>query len=350
MNIVHLEDERWDSGLAHYAVTLAAEQARRGQNVSVWGLENSPVLKDAAARGLATRGWRSGVLGWSQIPALRRDLARFKPDVVNAHTGSAHARALLIAPKGAAVVRTRGDARSPQKNILTRVTAARTAALIAANTTIKFQLESVFPGILAHFVPQGIEGPSETAPLPGVPRIGMIARLDPVKGHAVLIDAAMSLKSELPALKVSCAGEGRLLESLRSSLAARGLSQTVEFIGRVADKWSFLASCRIGVAASTGSEAVSRAALEWMAAGRPLIATKVGGLADLVEDGATGLLIPPGDPSALAAAVRSLVRDPARAERMGRAARTRWENKFSLAPFYAATQKVYDQAIDSLSR
>ncbi len=111
MNILHLEDEPWDSGIAHYAVTLAAEQARQGHRVALWGVAGSPLVEDAAALGLATRTWTAGPQGWLEIPALRRDLAAFKPEIVNAHTGSAHALALILAPKGAAVIRTRGDAR-----------------------------------------------------------------------------------------------------------------------------------------------------------------------------------------------------------------------------------------------
>ena len=348
MNIVHIEDEPWDSGIAHYAVTLAAEQARRGHRVAVWGDKFSPVLKRASELGLPTRGWESGPLGWLELPALRRELAAFAPQIVNAHTGSAHAFALLLAPKGAAVVRTRGDARPPRANALTRLTAARTRALIAANAVLKAQLEAAFPGTPVRLIPQGIDGPRDVSPMTGMPYVGMIARMDPVKGHGVLLDAAQTLKPLVPGLKILCAGEGPELKRLSWRLQPQGLDGTIHFLGRVADKWAFLAGCRIGVVASLGSEAVSRAALEWMAAGRPLIATNVGGIPDLVEDGATGLLIPPGDAGALAAAVKALLDDPARAGAMGRAGRDRWEKHYSLAPFFERTQTVYDEAIHAL--
>jgi len=348
--IVHLEDEPWDSGIAHYAVTLAAEQARRGHAVAVWGLKESPVLKQAAAQGLPTRGWTEGPLGWAEIPALRRELAKLAPKIVNAHTGSAHALALMIVPKGAAVIRTRGDARPAVATSLTSWSARRTAAFIAANTAISGQLLAAFPKSTVRIVTQGIDGPDDAAPMPGPPFVGMIARMDPVKGYGVLMDAAQILKPVVPGLRLRCAGEGQLLERLRWQLKPQGLEGTVSFLGRVADKWSFLAGCRLGVVASTGSEAVSRAALEWMAAGRPLIATNVGGLPDLVVDGVTGLLVPPGDAETLAAAVRSLIENPERAEEMGRAARERWEESFSLSPFYRSTEKVYAEAIDALPR
>jgi glycosyltransferase involved in cell wall biosynthesis len=350
VNIVHLEDEPWDSGIAHYALTLAAEQARRGHRVAVWGLRDSPVLKGAAKLGLPTRGWAQGPAGWTEIPALRRELAAFAPQIVNAHTGSSHAMALITVPKGAAVIRTRGDARAVHATALTRWAAGRTAAFIAANSIIEAQLKTAFPNTPARLVLQGIESPDEVAPMPGPPFIGLIARLDPVKGHVVLIDAAQTLKTSVPGLRVLCAGEGALLERLRWQLKPLGLAETVSFLGRVADKWAFMSGCRLGVVASIGSEAVSRAALEWMAAGRPVVATTVGGLADLVEDGFTGLLIPPGDPAALAAAIKTLLDDPARAEMMGRRARDRWEENFSLGPFYQNTRKVYEEAINSIPR
>lgn len=350
MNIVHLEDEPWDSGIAHYAVTLAAEQSRRGHKVAVWGLKGSPVLKQAAEAGLPARGWTPGPEGWLEIPALRREMAAFAPAVINAHTGSSNALALMIVPKGAAVVRTRGDARPAHATSLTRWAAGRTQLFVAANSSIELQLKEAFPDTPVSLVSQGIDGPEDAAPMPGMPFIGIIARLDQVKGHDVLVDAAELLKPRIPDLKIFCAGDGKQRERLCWQLPARGLDGMVRFLGHVPDRWSFLAGCRIGVVASLGSEAVSRACLEWMAAGRPLIATKVGGIPDIVADGATGLLIPPGDAAALADAIQTLLWEPERAEEMGRAARTRWEEYFSPAPFYANTQKAYEDAIAALPR
>ncbi|MBI4371170.1 MAG: glycosyltransferase family 4 protein [Elusimicrobia bacterium] len=348
MNVVHLEDEPWDSGIAHYALTLAAEQARRGRRTTLWGLADSPVLAEARRHGLTPRGWSAAA--WLQLPSLRREMAALAPDVINAHTGSAHLLALLLAPRRCAVVRTRADARAPRSGLLARLTARRTAAFIAANSFIQAQLEQAFPRARVRLVPQGIAGPEQAPPLPAEPVIGVLARLDPVKGHDVVLDAAAELRARRPSLRVLCAGEGRLRERLSWQLKPLGLSETVSLPGRVPDPWTFAARCRIGVVASTGSEAVSRAALEWMASGRPLVATRVGGLPDLVEDGRTGLLIPPGDARALSEALDALIFDPARAQAMGRAGRERWERLFSPGPFYEATQKVYEDALAHLPR
>jgi glycosyltransferase involved in cell wall biosynthesis len=339
--VVHLEDEAWDSGLAQYALDLAAEQKRRGHDARVWGRRDSPVLAGAAARGLPTRGWKNA---WLELPALRRELAAMKPNVLDAHTGSAHALALALVPRRAVVVRTRGDARPPKGGFIARLVAARTAAFIAANSELKSQMERALPGARVRLVPQGAAGPEKASALASAPVVGMLARFDPVKGHETAIAAARLLARDVKGVALFCAGDGILRERLSRGLKPLGLEGLVEFPGRVVDKWAFIASCRVGIVPSLGSEAVSRAALEWMAAGRAVVASRVGGLPDLIEDGETGLLVPPGDPAALAAAVRSLLDDSARLEKYSAAARARWERLFSLRTFYETTQDVYEKA------
>lgn len=180
--------------------------------------------------------------------------------------------------------------------------------------------------------------------LPAQPTVGMIARFDKVKGHEIFIDAVVRLKAKVRGLRARCAGEGLLLERLRWQLKPAGLEGVVEFLGRVADKWAFMSACRVGVVSSVGSEAISRAVLEWMAMGRPVIASNVGGISDLIDDGVTGLLVPPGDPAALAEALCALLLDPQKAQAYGRNARARWEKEFGLNTFYEETQRVYDEA------
>jgi glycosyltransferase involved in cell wall biosynthesis len=345
VNILHIEDEPWDSGMAHYALTLAVEQVRNGHRVEFWGRADSPVLTEARRLGLTVRGWPAGVLGILSWGSQRREADTFAPRVINAHTGTAHTTALVLAAKRPyVVVRTRGDARLPKTDALTRYVAGRTSAFIAVNRALEAALKSAFPGAKVARVAQGLDGPEQAAALPAAPIAGMIARFDKVKGHEILIDAIARLKPKVPGLRARCAGEGRLLERLRWQLKPAGLEGVVEFAGRAADKWAFMAACRVGVVPSLGSEAVSRAALEWMALGRPVIASSVGGLPDIVEDGVTGLLVPPGDSAALAEALSSLLLDPQKAEELGRNARARWESEFGLNRFYEETQRIYDEA------
>ena len=345
MNILHIEDEPWDSGMAHYAVTLAVEQVRNGHRVEFWGRADSPVLTEARRLGLTVRGWTGGAAGLLSWGSQRREAGTFAPRVINAHTGSAHTVALVLAAKRpCAVVRTRGDARMPKAGALARFAAARTDAFIAVNRTLESALKSAFPKAKVARVAQGLDGPAHATFLPAAPVVGMIARFDKVKGHEILIDAIARLKTKIPGLRVRCAGEGRLLERLRWQLKPAGLEGVVEFPGRVVDKWPFMAACRIGVVPSLGSEAVSRAALEWMSLGRPVVASRLGGLPDIVDDGVAGFPVPPVASAARPEALSSVLLDPKKAEDLGRNGRARWESEFSLNTFYEETQRVYDEA------
>ncbi|MEK7388481.1 MAG: glycosyltransferase family 4 protein [Elusimicrobiota bacterium] len=344
MNILHLQDEPWDSGIAHYALTLAAEQARRGHRVEFWGREGSPVVDAARALGLKASGWnRLGVL--SQL----RRAAEFNPRVINAHTGSSQCLAIVLAAgRSCAVVRTRGDARLARATPLTRFAAARTSLFIAANSALEASLIQAHPRARVTKITQGVTGPDIAPPLPGQPIVGMLARFDPVKGHDVLIAAMSKLKETTPNMRAACAGSGTLLDAMRAKANAAGLGSRIAFPGRVEDPGAFIASCRIGTVPSLSSEAVSRATLEWMSAGRAVVASRVGGIPDLVEDGVSGLLVDPGDSDGLARAFSSLLYDPGLAESMGRAARLRWQEQFSMTRFYESTQRAYDAASSNL--
>jgi glycosyltransferase involved in cell wall biosynthesis len=350
VNIVHIEDEPWDSGIADYALALAKEQRRRGHDVRVFGRAGSPFLVEAKSAGLPIRGWRSTAAAFLSAGAISRELRALRAEVVVAHTGSAHSLAALTAPRTAALVRTRADARPPKRNALTRWVASRTARFIAANAEIERQLRRTFPHARVDLVPQGLAGPERPANLPTAPTLGLLARLDPVKGHETALLAAGLLRSRVPGLRLICAGAGRLESALKARVVALSLGSEAEFVGRVENKWDFMAACRLGIVASLGSEAVSRACLEWMAAGRPVIASRVGGLPELVDDGVTGLLIAPGDPSALAEAAYSLLADPARLAAMGAAGRERWEKFYSLSPFYENSLRAYEKALHDISR
>jgi glycosyltransferase involved in cell wall biosynthesis len=350
MNIIHVEDEPWDSGIAHYALTLAEAQARSGHHVHFWSLRDSPVLHEAQNRNLHVYPLTNGLLKWTQLSAFKKAMEEARPDVVNSHTGSAQALVGMILPPGVAHVRTRGDARPPKSTPLTRLSLRSTAAFIAANSRIQSQLRVTFPGMTVDCIPQGIFAPPTESPLPSSATLGLIARLDPVKGHEVMIEAATKVISLIPETTFLCAGSGRLHQSLTDLIAKYSLNEHIRLLGHQPNKWAFLASCRIGLITSIASEAVSRAALEWMASARPIIASDVGGLSDLVEHNVTGLLIKPNDARALADAIMSMLENPLRTQEMGRAARERWEKLFSIQPFMEQTQKSYEKAIHHISR
>jgi sugar transferase (PEP-CTERM/EpsH1 system associated) len=170
--------------------------------------------------------------------------------------------------------------------------------------------------------------------------IGTAGRLVPVKDHANLIDALAIARDRGCGLTTLIAGEGPLRPALEAQIADRGLAAQVKLLGQRADIERIMAALDIFVLPSK-SEGMSNTILESMASGAATLATRVGGAEELVEDGRTGLLVPPSDPGALAAALVRLASDrPGRAA-MGAAARLKAESEFSLARMLRDYETLY---------
>ena len=162
----------------------------------------------------------------------------------------------------------------------------------------------------------------EEFPIPlGAPIVGVVARLEPEKGHPTLIDAWPAVLAAVPNAHLLIVGEGSTREALEEQVAALGIGASVTFTGRRDDVPAVTAALDVAVLPSY-REAQGLSILEAMALYRPVVASAVGGIPEMIEHGRTGLLVPPRDPAALAASiVRLLGRPPLR--RHARARRTR---------------------------
>jgi glycosyltransferase involved in cell wall biosynthesis len=157
------------------------------------------------------------------------------------------------------------------------------------------------------------------------PRVGVVANLRPVKGLDVFVRAAALIRQRHPRAAFTVAGEGELREALEQQAAAEGLAEHLSLLGSVEDIPGFLAGLDVAVL-SSHAEGMSNALLEYMAAGRAIVATRVGAAAELIDNGVHGFLVPPGDAQKLAEAIGSLLEDRELAQRLGAAARRRaWE-------------------------
>lgn len=145
---------------------------------------------------------------------------------------------------------------------------------------------------------------------PGVLRVGMIARMNnAVKNHPAFLKAAAKLLKQCPTVEFVLVGDGPLRPGLEDLALELGIAEKVLFAGERQDIPAVLASLDVSVLISS-SESLSNVILESMAAGVPVVATGVGGTPELVKDGETGLLVPPGDEEKLVEALARLVRDP----------------------------------------
>jgi glycosyltransferase involved in cell wall biosynthesis len=138
--------------------------------------------------------------------------------------------------------------------------------------------------------------------------IGCVARLEPEKGHAILLDAFRHVSARNRRVRLLLIGDGGERERLVSMAQAFGLNGSVRFLGIRSDIPELLRTCDMAVLASS-QEGLPIALLEAMAAGKPVVATRVGSVPQVVQDGLTGLLVLPGDAAALAEALETLIAD-----------------------------------------
>ncbi len=179
---------------------------------------------------------------------------------------------------------------------------------------------------------------------PSAPIVVSIGRHVPEKGYRHLVDGAALLARTKPGVHWILVGDGELRGELEAQARRLGLAPHVRFAGWRDDVAEVLALADVFVLPSE-SEGFGRVLVEAMAMGRPVVATNVGGIPDIVLDGETGLLVEPADPAALASAVGALLDEPARAARLGAAGRARAESTFSLGAHVDAVERVYDEII-----
>lgn len=175
----------------------------------------------------------------------------------------------------------------------------------------------------------------------GVLRVGMIARMNnPVKNYPGLLHAAARLVPRFPTLEFLLVGDGPLRPNLEKMCRNLGIERHVHFLGDRGDVPSILASMDISVLTSF-SESLSNSVLESMAAGLPVVATRVGGNEELVRDGETGFLVAPNDEVGLASALEHLLMEPHLRAGFGARAREVARANFALARVIEQYEKLY---------
>lgn len=181
----------------------------------------------------------------------------------------------------------------------------------------------------------------------GAPVVAVVSRLNRLKGIEYFLEAAALLATRFPEALFLIVGDS-ISQAYRNELQARarelGLGERISFTGFRSDVPDLLCEAAVSVLPSL-SEGLSNVVLETMAAGVPVVATSVGGTPEMVEDGVTGLLVPPRDARALAEAIGSLLADPARGRAIGRAGRQRVAERFSLQAMVSGTEQLYERLL-----
>jgi len=327
----------------------------------------APLLQEARHLGveLRTVPQLRGAQGWARLPALVQQIRRERAAVFHAHlTWPLACRMGLL---GAALARVPAVVATAQlfvdlppsgwTTMQHRVVSACVDRYLAVSRQVAAQLRERF-GVRADKITQVPNAvaldrfPRAVSPAPARPTdpavphtVLTVARLDPQKGLHDLVAAA----ALVPEARVMVVGEGPERPALETEIARLGLGDRVHLLGFRSDVPDLLAASDLFVLPSL-FEGLPLSILEAMAAGKPVVATAIGGNDEAVVDGATGLLVPPGDPQALADAIRALLRDPERRRRLGEAGRRRAEAEFSATAMVRRIAAIYDELLAASDR
>lgn len=373
---LHLASVRWWNAGAHYAVSVAAGLQAAGIPVRMLGRPRSPLIVEAAKRGISTEERlaleRLNPAAMIANVVRLRSLLRENVSLINANRPEDHifvalARRGLTDPPP--FVRTVSDVRPPRDNRVNRwlhCPATDHFIFTCRASLERYQARwPVFEGrsTVIHaavdcdtFRPRGAD-PALRQRL-GIPReavvIALLARWAPVKDHRTFCRAAARLIANRGEVRVLISGEADELSraDIEGEIGAAGIREATILLER-SPEWpiqELLAMTDIGVVTSRGSEVVSRIAAEYMASGIPQVATRVNVLPEMIDDGASGLLVPAGDPEALAAALQRLVEDGELRGAMGAAARKAALHRFHPDRLTAETRAVYEALWESRLR
>ncbi|MBI3597186.1 MAG: glycosyltransferase [Nitrospirae bacterium] len=362
LRILHLDTERtWRGGEAQL-LHLAEGLARRGHVCIVVGPPGSPLLSRAAEKGLKTEAVAMpSEWSLSAVRTLARLLKRERVQVIHMHTS--HACTL-----GGWAARLAG--------VPVRIISRRVDFSVRSNPLRKLKYQwgvdrivAISEGVRKVLIEDGLD-PNRIAVIrsgidprpfdPGFPAgearrefgipdrspvIGCVAHFAEHKGHRYLIEAAVRVAAAVPDVRFLLVGDGELRPAIELQIKELKLERHVLLTGFRQDIPRLLAAMDI-VVLSSHLEGLGTSLLDAMAMARPVVATRVGGIPEMVEDGVNGLLVSPRDPPALAGALIELINRPDERRRMGQAGRSRMLEKFSAEAMVAATESVYRKILE----
>jgi len=365
LSIAHTESSMGWGGQELRILAEARGFLDRGHRVAIWAASGSRLADEAPSYGVPVVALPIGRKRPVGAYAMARALRAFRPDVVNAHSSTDHwlaAIACRFVRPAPALVRTRhislpvadtASSRWLYRRATARVVTTGDAiarALVRDNGLDPARVESIPTGIdTARYGTIARDEARRSLGLPpDVPVVGIVATLRSWKGHRHLVDAIARLGDPRALLVV--VGDGPQRGALEAQAASAGLAQRVRFAGQQRDVAPWLASLDVFALPSTANEGVPQALLQAMAAGIPCVTTAAGAIPEIARDGVTALVVPPGDPAALASAIDRLLRDRPLGERLAAAARADVVPRFGLATMLDRMEAAFRRALVDAKR
>lgn len=366
MRILHLVSCRGWSSDAYWASRVSRELERRGHEVTLGcrrGTEARVIerAREEGVRRIETFGFTGGVTPARDAADVRRLVAYLRvTDVVHVHRGKEHwlaAVANLLAATPRPVVRTRHIAQAVRPHAGNRWL-YRSATALVVTVTEAIRRQYIASGLIDsgrvatchggadtdRYRPAAARDPGMLRRLGGEaarPLVGMIGGLRVMKGHRVVVEAVERLARAGVGVRVAFVGSGSQEGAIRDLVGRAGLDGQVTLTGFVADLPAAMATFDLALYVPLESDGMSRVVFEYLAAGRPLIAARVGAVSEVLVDGEHALLVPAGDGAALADAMARALGDPALRARLGAAGRRLVEDRYSGARLAATLETHY---------
>ena len=367
-----LNSPNW-SGASNYCISVSRQLIELGHEVLLLTEPGKPAYKaEKAGIPMDTSirlNHRNPYLYLHAMKRMKHIFRQFKPDFISAHINEGAWMAGMIAKKffpQSLVVRVRTDIDPPKGHFINRyVHHEWTDHLVVGSLNHKNlcheildysedKISVVYGGVDTNkFRPHDASkeyfrkdiniGNNEIL-------IGLLARLDPVKGHEYALEAIKLLNEDpeidVPFRLVALGYENeRTFKWLHKLAQNLGIGDRVISFGLRKDIASIIAELDIGLITSIGSEANSRAALEFMSCAKPVVGTSVGVIPEIITDNEQGFIVAPKDPVKIAASLKKIVNNPSMRYKLGTNARKKVEEKFSLNKFGKAMEAVYKKLL-----
>jgi glycosyltransferase involved in cell wall biosynthesis len=346
----------WGGGESWTEATALA-LGGRGHEVAVLARDGGPLLLRMQAAGIAAAS--APTQPWRQLWAARHTLGSWvsglRPEAMLAISGPDLRLLHLLAGRYTGRVFRRGLDRPLGRDPYHRWLLTHLEAIVANSAATGRTLLANLPGFPAervHTIPNPVD-PERLRLPPGrdVRRelgiaaatfvVAVVGRLVPQKGHSVLLQAFAELQAVVPDSALLVVGGGPLAGPLKAEAEARGIAARCHFVGeRAAEEVPAYYAASDVVAVPSYFEGFCYVAVEAALLGKPVVAARVSSLPEVILDGETGLLVPGGDPRALAAALAQLAADPERGRRLGERGRAWARTQFAAAPLHARLEAV----------
>lgn len=357
MRILHIDTERGWRGGERQALWLATELERRGYASIVAARPSEPLAERASAAGLEVISFSPRA---EADPAAALRMRRFvldeRIDLVHAHTGHAVGLgAFATLATDVPLVASRRVDFPLRRNVGTRLKYGRAAAIIAISRAVaqvlvqggvdRRRIAVVPDGTDVHrdIEPASAETLVSLGVVSGACLVVQVAQLVPHKDPLNFVRAVARARERVPRLQALLVGDGPLRGDVVEAVQTLGLDDTLHVTGYRQDADALLAAADVAVLSSR-EEGMGSVLLDALLLGKPIAATRAGGIPEVVEDGVTGLLAPARDPNALGDHIATLLEDRRLAARLSLAARSRAAD-FSIERLTDRTLDVYERVL-----